>query len=810
MGASAERDLQEHSSVPQPPARRQRQAGRVSASPSLPEPQTGVSRPPAFQSRFWGGFECSTQRRPSGRRIDVIDATAHDRFAAQDYDRLASAGLRTARDGLRWHLIERLPGEYDFASALNQVQAARAAGVQVIWDLLHYGFPDFVDPFSPEFPATFARYAAAAARFLREHTSGTLWLCPVNEISFTAWGGGDVGYLNPFAQGRGLTLKAQLVRAAIAGMDAARAVDPGVRFLHAEPLIGVQTHPERPDEAAQAALEHESQFEALDMLLGRLRPELGGAGRYVDVVGVNYYPYNQWWHHPEPPLRQAILHGHAAHRPLRELLAEVHARYGRPLVIAETGAEDEDRAGWFDLVVREVGAAQALGVPVEGVCLYPVVNHPGWDDDRHCHNGLWDYPDPLGGRAIYPPLAGVLARAQAQQAGAQPHDDSRGGRLDPAPEPASLGAVLAHFARAAPTIDAETAAREGDSNFPAASLAALRETGLLSAPLPTPHGGLGLAGTRLLALLRRVGRASLPVGRVYEGHVDALQLILAHGSPPQQARAAAAALHGELFGVWNSEEAPELRLERDTTAGGWTLAGGRTLASGAPFVTRPLLPAELPEGGGRVLVLLPHAAPPERFDPDLWPPGISPTVSRRADLTGLRVAEADVIGLPGGPSHQPDLGGGALRFLAVQLGGADAVLAAGRDALRRLSRAEDDAQRLRFGAVAARLEAAWQTVLRGQAHLERAAGDPTRTPAYLALAREVTGDACRAACEAVERAVGALGPLAPHPAEWLLRDLRMDLRQPAPDAARLHLGEFVLDAPDLPDEAYSPWGEEGL
>ncbi|MFC6667531.1 beta-glucosidase [Deinococcus radiopugnans] len=311
----------------------------MSVSPPPPEPQTGLSRPPAFQSPFWGGFECSTQRRPSGRRIDVIDATAHDRFAQQDYDRLAASGLRTARDGLRWHLIERLPGEYDFASALNQVQAAHAAGVQVVWDLLHYGFPDFVDPFSPDFPATFARYAAAAAQFLRGHTDGTLWLCPVNEISFTAWGGGDVGYLNPFAQGRGLTLKAQLVRAAIAGMDAAREVDPGVRFLHAEPLINVQPHPERPDEAAEAALGHESQFEALDMLLGRLRPELGGAERYVDVVGVNYYPYNQWWHHPEPPLRQAVPHGHAAHRPLRDLLAEVHARYGRPLVIAETGAE---------------------------------------------------------------------------------------------------------------------------------------------------------------------------------------------------------------------------------------------------------------------------------------------------------------------------------------------------------------------------------------------------------------------------------------------------------------------------------------
>ncbi len=35
----------------------------------------------------------------------------------------------------------------------------------------------------------------------------------------------------------------------------------------------------------------------------------------------------------------------------------------------------------------------------------PIVNHPGWLDDRHCYNGLWDYPDDQGEREIYQPLA---------------------------------------------------------------------------------------------------------------------------------------------------------------------------------------------------------------------------------------------------------------------------------------------------------------------------------------------------------------------------------------------------------------------
>ena len=33
---------------------------------------------------------------------------------------------------------------------------------------------------------------------------------------------------------------------------------------------------------------------------------------------------------------------------------------------------------------------------VEGICLYPVANHPGWDDDRLCPNGLLGH-DPSGG-----------------------------------------------------------------------------------------------------------------------------------------------------------------------------------------------------------------------------------------------------------------------------------------------------------------------------------------------------------------------------------------------------------------------------
>src|SRR5438477_10196706 len=109
-----------------------------------------------FKSYLMGGFECSTHRRRDGRRLDIIAATGHDRHAGEDYKRLADEGMLTARDGLRWHLIETTSGRYDFSSVEAQIHAATDNGVQVIWDLFHYGYPESINVFSADFPARLA------------------------------------------------------------------------------------------------------------------------------------------------------------------------------------------------------------------------------------------------------------------------------------------------------------------------------------------------------------------------------------------------------------------------------------------------------------------------------------------------------------------------------------------------------------------------------------------------------------------------------------------------------------------------------
>jgi hypothetical protein len=103
---------------------------------------------------------------------------------------------------------------------------------------------------------------------------------------------------------------------------------------------------------------------------------------------------------------------HPQYRPFCEILSELYHRYRKPIFVAETGIEDERRPEWLAYICDEVITALRSGIPIEGVCLYPILNHPGWDNERHCHNGLWDYCNDSGDREVYNPLAEELARQQ--------------------------------------------------------------------------------------------------------------------------------------------------------------------------------------------------------------------------------------------------------------------------------------------------------------------------------------------------------------------------------------------------------------
>lgn len=383
---------------------------------------------------FWlGGFESACHVNRRGERLDMVRATGHDGRLDADYAALREVGIGAAREGARWRTIER-GGGWDFDSLRATMTAARRHQVQVLWTLCHYGWPDDVELLSPAFIDRFARYCGAVARCVADEGDGPFVFTPMNEISYVAWASAKDGYI--CAAGNdgdgGHRVKRQLVRAAIAGIEAIHDVLPGARILHAEPLIHVLTPRDRSELADAAAAEREAQFEAWEMLAGRASPELGGDPRYLDLLGVNFYHANQF-EYPDRRLRWEDEPRDERWVPLHRLLAEVQARYGRPIVITETSHFGAGRARWIREIGREARAALDAGVSLRGVCLYPVVDRPDWDDpDAWHHSGLWDLLRAEDG-ALTPAAAtdclealreaqGIVARAEpghaANEAGA--------------------------------------------------------------------------------------------------------------------------------------------------------------------------------------------------------------------------------------------------------------------------------------------------------------------------------------------------------------------------------------------------------
>ncbi len=369
-----------------------------------------------FRSFFLAGFEGSTGYNRHGDWFDQVVATGHDRTVAQDYRDLAALGIHAARETVRWPLVDRGGGRFDFATLDPFLAAARESRVEVIWDLFHYGHPRGLDLFGPDLPARFAEYCHAVGRHIAARSDGPHWFTPVNEPSFMAFAAGERGLFAPHATGRGWELKVALCRAAIAGIEALWDACPGARMVNVDPLCRVAPCPDRPWEATEAEdFNQRLVFQAWDMLAGRLLPELGGSRRHLDMVGINYYWTNQWeWRVPAlpdgriPPLAE----DDARRLKLRDLVRGVWRRYGGEVLVSETAHVGPHRGPWLAEVAHEAEALLRQGVKLRGVCLYPILGMPEWHaPDVWTPMGLWDpvcHRTPHGARLVCEPMLEAL------------------------------------------------------------------------------------------------------------------------------------------------------------------------------------------------------------------------------------------------------------------------------------------------------------------------------------------------------------------------------------------------------------------
>lgn len=350
---------------------------------------------------------------------------------------------------------------------------------------------------------------------------------------------------------------------------------------------------------------------------------------------------------------------------------------------------------------------------------------------------------------------------------------------------------------------AEAAATDSTEKFPIETLRKICDANLLAAASPKKYGGVDLgleSGTNhaLLQILKHFGRGNLVVGRVFEGHFNALLLTKLFGSNEQIKTYAADAKSGKLFGVWNTEAADGVKIS-PLENGKFRLSGAKTFATGVGFVTRPIVNGALPDGGWQMCVV-PLEKVQTKTDASWWNPmGMRATRSFRVDFTGVELEAKDLIGAPNDYYRQPWFSGGAIRFAAAQFGAAEAIFDETRKYLRELKRIDDPFQKTRVGEMAISIETGNLWLAAAAKKLDEFMENPIDERgenflAYANMMRTAIEQICTSTMNLCEKSVGARGLNKPYHFERIIRDLTIYLRQPAPDAALADAGRYVLQS----------------
>jgi alkylation response protein AidB-like acyl-CoA dehydrogenase len=352
--------------------------------------------------------------------------------------------------------------------------------------------------------------------------------------------------------------------------------------------------------------------------------------------------------------------------------------------------------------------------------------------------------------------------------------------------------------RSAQEVAEKAFARAGDYDedgaYPAADVATLHELGLLTAVLPVKCGGVGLTGLSLSEVLRSIGSGSLPLGRLFEGHVNALELVLRYGNQERLEFVAEEARAGKLLGVWNTDDANGLRLIH--AHGRSWLEGRKILASGAGHIERPLVTAT--DENGRRLMVLPKLGAPDRADLAAWTAhGMRASATGAVDFTGVEIQPLEIVGREGDYERQPWFSAGAWRFAAVHLGGMDRLFDLLRWHLQDTNRGKDPHQAARLGQAAMTVETArlWVSQAASIAEVPLGSRAPEQLVAYVNLARLAVEAAALELMQFVQRSVGLQAFMRPSPIERISRDLATYLRQPGPDRALTDAASWILAQP---------------
>lgn len=331
--------------------------------------------------------------------------------------------------------------------------------------------------------------------------------------------------------------------------------------------------------------------------------------------------------------------------------------------------------------------------------------------------------------------------------------------------------------------------------FPSDALAELEREGALA--WNARPGAVRPPAAAELELVRRVARADGSVGRIFDGHLNAVERLAVQAPPELRTRELAAVVARRLrAGVWGGDpvagEGPPATVRR--AAGGEVLRGVKTFCSGAGGLDRALVLARNADGGPPLAVWIDLTDERQVVLDETWyrSHGLRASVSHRVVFHDAPVLAR--FGGPGALAAQPWFARDALRTAATWAGMADTAL---ESALAELARRPG---RGALEALAAgRMLTAHRTIelwiaAAGRA-MDAAVHDlpASDLPAIALHARAAISDACRTLLDEAARACGSRPFARADPLDRARRDLEVFLLQHRLDPLLARAGEAELE-----------------
>lgn len=351
-------------------------------------------------------------------------------------------------------------------------------------------------------------------------------------------------------------------------------------------------------------------------------------------------------------------------------------------------------------------------------------------------------------------------------------------------------------------IEAMATETENDPNGPVKEFELLHHCGALELVLPGHTLDFNRPNTpALLQLLNAIGKANLSVGRIFEGHINTLYLIHLYATPEQRRKWFDGVIeNGDIFGIWNTQN--QNGIQYNETNSQLEIAGSKTFCSGAILVNKALITGNIKtfeRDGWQMAIIDMDRISKDQIDKESWKPlGMKASGSYTVNFSGYQLDDSELLGEPGIYLKQPYFNGGAIRFAAVQLGGAEAIAEHTTNYLKELNRTDDPFQQLRLSSI-------MSAVMSGRLWLEQAGkyfdswvneGDHDEDLiAFANMTRVNIEEICLTVMDNSNRCVGARGLMETGNLGRIFRDLTFYLRQPAPDATRLNVAKFFINNP---------------